>query len=672
MQFKSLSIKNIGQFHGYVKFDLQPKGKNGEARPIILFGGKNGTGKTTFLQAIKLCLYGNLSFGLNLSKKQYESSLKNMIHNPKSKNERILDAETKLEFYYSESGRESLYEITRSWTVDSVDNIREKLILLKEDRPLKEITKAQWQDFINSIIPLPLSSLFFFDGEQIQYLADTSGHEGLSNAVNKLLGLDLVEKLRYDLDYLLSEERKNNPDHDNNQMTDIEKQIDQAESELATLSQERASLNAKTAQTQEQLVKIELDFKNKGGTLAEMREENMIRQAELETIIKLFKSELEEIAGDIFPFCIIPGLMNDVKSQLVKDNEIKEQKALKRFFKQEMRSHLNSVLNTEVFDQTEKTLTESQRNTISNKIYSSLSKKIFVHEKNGNGTIIHDFSAQQEQRFLEVEKEVRLKLPDRIKKIGKKLDSAEKEWQQTMQMVLQAPDEHDVQGLIDQLKQHQNKLSNFDNKLKKCTELKTKLEYHIEELKRTKKRLEADLIKNDKNLRNLELILKSNELLEVYQEQLKRKKILLLESEFLDCWQKLTRKSDLISYVRIDPTTFEVTLYEKTGYEKNKDLLSAGEKQIYAVAMLWSLGRISGRPLPVIIDTPLGRLDSDHRVNLIENYFPYAGHQVVILSTDTELDHQYYQMLEPSVSHAYHLKYNSETKQTNVDEGYFW
>ena len=79
--------------------------------------------------------------------------------------------------------------------------------------------------------------------------------------------------------------------------------------------------------------------------------------------------------------------------------------------------------------------------------------------------------------------------------------------------------------------------------------------------------------------------------------------------------------------VAISSKDFSVVLFDREDRPLPKDSLSAGEKQIYAIAMLWSLARTSGRPLPVIIDTPLGRLDSDHRRLLVERYFPHASHQ---------------------------------------------
>ena len=103
-----------------------------------------------------------------------------------------------------------------------------------------------------------------------------------------------------------------------------------------------------------------------------------------------------------------------------------------------------------------------------------------------------------------------------------------------------------------------------------------------------------------------------------------------------------------------------------------KSDLSAGEKQIYAISMLWGLAKTSGRPLPIIIDTPLGRLDTDHRRLLTEHYFPFASHQVIILSTDSEIDQVYFRGLRQSISQAYRLDFSTEENGTKVNSGYFW
>ncbi len=124
--------------------------------------------------------------------------------------------------------------------------------------------------------------------------------------------------------------------------------------------------------------------------------------------------------------------------------------------------------------------------------------------------------------------------------------------------------------------------------------------------------------------------------------------------------------------IHIDPSSFAITLYSEAGHALSKERLSEGEKQIFAISVLWGLARASAHPLPAIIDTPMARLDAAHRRHLVERYFPHASHQVLILSTDTEVDRHYYQALQPHIARAYHLDYDEKTRATHGREGYFW
>jgi DNA sulfur modification protein DndD len=157
-----------------------------------------------------------------------------------------------------------------------------------------------------------------------------------------------------------------------------------------------------------------------------------------------------------------------------------------------------------------------------------------------------------------------------------------------------------------------------------------------------------------------------------YERQLLQSKLEIVRREFLKCFRHLARKTELVKDVRIDPTSFSVTLIDSADHEMPKAALSAGEKQVYATAMLWALARASGRPLPMLIDTPLARLDSTHRDALLTRYFPTASHQVILLSTDTEIDADAALLLAPSVSHALRLEYDATAGATHVERGYFW
>ena len=132
------------------------------------------------------------------------------------------------------------------------------------------------------------------------------------------------------------------------------------------------------------------------------------------------------------------------------------------------------------------------------------------------------------------------------------------------------------------------------------------------------------------------------------------------------------RKKTLVADVNIDPDSYAMSLIGKNQLTLPLRQLSAGERQLLAISTLWGLARASGRPMPNVIDTPLARLDSRHRTNLIDNYFPEASHQVIILSTDEEIDKKYYPKLKDRISHSYELSYSDEEQSSVIRNGYFF
>jgi DNA sulfur modification protein DndD len=190
-------------------------------------------------------------------------------------------------------------------------------------------------------------------------------------------------------------------------------------------------------------------------------------------------------------------------------------------------------------------------------------------------------------------------------------------------------------------------------------------------LRREREKLEDGEKKAGEVAGRLALARSSRQALDQYLLRLTSRKVEQLREATVSCFKVLCRKEDLVTDLHIDPTTFEVTLIGRGGAIVPKDSLSAGEKQIYAISLLWALSKISGRPLPLIVDTPLGRLDRAHRQFLIERYFPVAAHQVIILSTDTEIDQSYLDFLKPFISHTVHLR-NNAGGWTEAAPGYFW
>ena len=132
----------------------------------------------------------------------------------------------------------------------------------------------------------------------------------------------------------------------------------------------------------------------------------------------------------------------------------------------------------------------------------------------------------------------------------------------------------------------------------------------------------------------------------------------------------LFRKTDLMTSIDLDPTSFSMTVKDKNGETLNPDMLSAGERQLLATSILWGLSQATDKTLPTIIDTPLGRLDSSHRSNLVEQYFPNASRQVILLSTDEEIVGDHLRKLKAMIGEQYYLDGHDETNVTLLKEGY--
>ena len=148
-------------------------------------------------------------------------------------------------------------------------------------------------------------------------------------------------------------------------------------------------------------------------------------------------------------------------------------------------------------------------------------------------------------------------------------------------------------------------------------------------------------------------------------------KLAELENHTTEMYKKLARKQDFVGEVRIDPRSFDVTIHDPFGKIKEKRGLSAGEKQIYAISLLWGLAKSSDVELPIIIDTPFARLDSEHRTNIAKHYFPFASQQVIILSTDEEIDQRYIEVLKSHIGKTYVIHHDDVERKSEFLNGYF-
>ena len=171
MILHSLTITDFRAFRGTHRVPFTNRLKHGVKRPIVLFGGLNGSGKTTLFLAIKLALYGRQAIGIGTSKAKYENFILECIHSPSIDVTCPNGASVELDFVYGKLGRQSRYVVRRDWRKRG-KTVEESVSLIEDGRVRDDLSPEACQGFLNQLVPLGVSELFFFDGEKIALLAE--------------------------------------------------------------------------------------------------------------------------------------------------------------------------------------------------------------------------------------------------------------------------------------------------------------------------------------------------------------------------------------------------------------------------------------------------------------------------------------------------------------------
>ena len=324
MRLRKLILRDFGLYRGEQTIDLAPRVKYGRQRPIILIGGHNGAGKTTILDAVRLCLYGRLALGSRVTDAEYSGYLRDHIHRDRDSLIQPVTAAVSIEFDYSRGGKSATYLVRRSWEPKGASSITEELDVLRNGEKLDEVESQFWPDFIRSLIPPGVSQLFFFDGEKIKRLAE--GHteaEALADSVKALLGLDLVERLQTDLDIYCARELKKTAD---GEVAGKLGEFIERQQELSG-QRERFTREEQELATKLQLVNLEIDraeqrLAQHGQGLSGQRGELKERRAELETKIEASRSTLRELCEGSFPLLMCPQLCSELTEQLAAEAEL--------------------------------------------------------------------------------------------------------------------------------------------------------------------------------------------------------------------------------------------------------------------------------------------------------------------------------------------------------------
>jgi DNA sulfur modification protein DndD len=652
MILTKLTLHNFGIYAGRHDIDLEPK----EGKPIILIGALNGSGKTTLLEGIQFALFGKFAKFLGKNKSAYVEFLTNSINRRNREN----SASVSVEFSTKRRGKKLRYEVVRTWSLKNNGSPQDGVqVFLNGD--LDTDLSDRWIELSETFFPSQLSDLFFFDGERIESLAQPARcSELIRTGLNSLLGLDLVtdlSKTLVTLERRLKIEGVSEADRE--KVTRLETKISTLAEHQTVIQTELQQVLERDAELKIHLELVRNQLKQQGGDLYTQRDLLVQRQNELLKATDAKRGEMIALSASVLPLGLIEPLLKEAEVLTMSGLSASQKEVVKEAV---------SGFSTNVLEELSK---RKSLNIDQLELIRSVHSTLMVI--NADTDSLPEINLSREAIFRNrtdsaVQKASGLKMILELGKFRSELDQIERS-------LLAVPDAEKLEPLFLDIKA-------TEDDCRKTESTRLSLEDQIQRVQRELDALQkqfnsaADELKkhqaNEVQLSMMKARLNSGrEVLNLFEERIRNKHISTLEKLIKECFESLLRKRSFINSISISPETFQLTINIVGEGFVPAFKLSAGERQLLAVAVLWALAQASGRKLPTVIDTPLGRLDSSHRKSFVQNYFPNAGEQVILLSTDEEIVGTYHQSLKKHVSHQYVIQYDEAEQSSSISTGYF-
>lgn len=658
MIIKQIILKNFGLYAGehILKFNYAS-----ETQPITLIGGLNGRGKTTLLDGIILGLYGHRALKyLQDERIKYTRYLSNHINKSTSPYE---ETSITIVLADSETSKEQI-TIKRYWYNVQEEAIREYFDASRNNLADEHLAR-NWDYFVEEILPLNISRFFFFDSEKISQIADDDSFESVKESIRALLGLTTIDQLISDMSKLI---QKNQRSMQSNSQTDYTERFTELQARIA--ENEAAAKNAyDQAAHFQQLVSRDESRRDReqelfwaaGGNLGLDRKKISSSKEEHTDRLKSLLQQVQEYVQDpSLPLLMCPDLLSSTLSNAQQNERLLFRKASQTVLKQ-----LRELLSGTDYS------TPQKQNTFA---FLDLAEQRFSVLTHTSQSVVFEMSADATyllRRLIDSS-------DDRIRSLAKLL----LEIHETEEILAQIEDHLSREVSESSAKRHWDQIQELNESImvneanrRVAMDNYDRLERERVVLERQRAHLLSENMQNAQSLGEHQRMVRYSaivtETMNEFKRRIQAKKVETLQGIILRCFRSMVGKESMIQGIRIDPATLDIRLIDYAGGELLKTQLSAGEKQLFAVSILWGLAQCSGYDMPVIIDTPLGRLDSQHRINFVEGYLPFAGKQVIVLSTDEEINGRYLDLVKPYINSTYTLVYDEVQRSTSVVKGYF-
>jgi DNA sulfur modification protein DndD len=396
------------------------------------------------------------------------------------------------------------------------------------------------------------------------------------------------------------------------------------------------------------------------------------------------RRQAHALANGLLPFAVASQMCSFLAERLQREAVYEQFLATQKVLDRQM-DRVSSELASEAFwEDIGIDADETTRRRFLDRVTAALSESLLPHDADtvhppdavhrattgrpDVGEVIHRISEGDRQTLLGWIERARGDVPYSFCQVIGQLEAQEEELERIDRELVLVPAEEALRPLIEVHQRSNQELGALIKERDDLAERVERVSQTLELMSQRRERLREQIVTEQQHDMRVRLTDRTQAALQEFAQALTRRKAVLLGERLVARFNDLCRKQDLVQAVQIDPDSFSITLW-RLGRAYDRRQLSAGERQLLAVATMWALREVSGVPMPVILDTPLGRLDTDHRQTLIHKHLPRAGHQVILLATDSEVGEQELAHLEPVVSRVYSLEYDATRGETCVTLG---
>lgn len=647
----SIAIENLGPFRERQTLNLQVQSK----RPVVLVKALNGSGKTTLLTALQIGLYGYKAIN-PLRRSEYEQLLLGL-----QRTDAVGNSAIEVGVLVEASGNRRELLVRREWS-RKTDGLSEELTVLSDGA--EDLDFAQtWDEFIGGILPAELVQLFLFDGEKIEALANPERlPDLLRRATEVFLGIGGIESLSNDLKAV---ERRAALKHKGasaefdaarSNVLELDTQVSDLDKQHAVILQEHAAARNMLERAQSALDKYTVDAQRRGLTAYEQAAR--IRET-VESTKKLAieaRADLADAMADPFaPLAWVGGLWPQYRTLWAQDQHSRHAKLLAQEFKQR-----DDRVVAAVSKAAPKATVDLVRTALAEDLRSLRA------EKTGSSVVLQDADPKEMERQRDDG-------VSRLKRDLATLETTREGLGRAEQHVGQIPAEEQMSEILRAMQERSKTVSSAEALLsalaKQLEETQSHTNHLRSRLNAAQARLSTEFRDRSLETKGLEASARARQTLMLFKDRLLASKAQWLSGMITAEFKNLLRKRNLISRVIVDPSTYRVSIEDARGKELLMDRLSAGERQLLAISVLSALIKERKGRFPVVVDTPLARLDKQHRASLIKRFFATVSHQVVVLSTDQEVEGTAYDALQPYTSAEYSLEFDDASGRTTILSG---